>query len=65
MSGKGRPFTNAPPSWFTPPWPRQTSPTIILQKLNANNYTYLNFIGEFLDGLTFLSTGCFDVKTAL
>ena len=20
-SGKGRPFTNTPPSWFTPPWP--------------------------------------------
>jgi hypothetical protein len=20
-SGRGRPFTNTPPSWFTPPWP--------------------------------------------
>lgn len=25
VSGKGLPFTNTPPSWFTPLWPKQTS----------------------------------------
>ena len=31
-SGRGRPFTNTPPSWFTPPWPFEPLAILICSK---------------------------------
>ena len=49
LSGRGRPLTNTPPSWFTPLWPVWTDrhmwlKTVVTFKLDGNEKQYTRWL---------------------